>query len=385
MSTHPAQFEDTAHSVDQTDGHDNTGHDIGQTLSTVEAGHEGERETCEDAGPEQRQRHPPEAEEAPCGEIHRGLLEARIHALQPCLDGQEREGNADGSMRRDLRREAQFDAGGGEEDDGRHRHHDFGQDDYALGPHHPAPHRHRAGWVLAFALGAAPTAWLIQTSVNYGVASPACYPAAEPLGEMLSRWPWPAVLAVNLLGIAIAAAAAFTGYRTWRRTRHEADGDAGSTLEAGEGRTRFLSLWNAGKYRLRHRPALQSDRHIRCTAMRISLTALACLALLSLGTSPAHAQPPFGDPQRGASLIAQIDCGSCHIIPGIRGARDLVGPPLNHMSRRIYIAGLLHNTPENMVRWLMHPQNVVRGNAMTEMGLTAAQAQDIAAYLDTLE
>ena len=95
--------------------------------------------------------------------------------------------------------------------------------------------------------------------------------------------------------------------------------------------------------------------------------------------------PQFGDPARGAALIRQVGCGACQIIPGVPGARGLVGPPLDHMSRWIFIAGLLRNSPENMVRWIMHPQSVVRGNAMPEMALSRTQAADIAAYLATLK
>lgn len=113
------------------------------------------------------------------------------------------------------------------------------------------------------------------------------------------------------------------------------------------------------------------------------LPVISCIALLALANPAASQQ--FGSATEGAYLIRQIGCGSCHIIPGIPGARGLVGPPLIHMSRRIYIAGLLRNTPQNMVRWLMHPQSIVPGNAMPEMGLTQIQAQNIAAYLATID
>ena len=93
----------------------------------------------------------------------------------------------------------------------------------------------------------------------------------------------------------------------------------------------------------------------------------------------------IGSAERGALYIEQIGCGSCHIIPGIDGARGLVGPPLDHMGRRIYIAGLLRNTPANMITWLRDPQEVVPGNAMPDMGLSEEQARDITAYLYTLE
>jgi cytochrome c2 len=92
-----------------------------------------------------------------------------------------------------------------------------------------------------------------------------------------------------------------------------------------------------------------------------------------------------GDPEQGARDIAAAGCGSCHRIPGIDRADGLVGPPLDAMGRRIFIAGLLRNTPDNMITWLRDPQQIVPGNAMPDMGLNEEQARDIAAYLYTLE
>jgi cytochrome c2 len=91
-----------------------------------------------------------------------------------------------------------------------------------------------------------------------------------------------------------------------------------------------------------------------------------------------------GSPQNGKQLIQDFGCGSCHTIPGINNADAMVGPPLNAWSRRIYIAGLLRNTPPNLATWIEHPQQIVSGNAMPDMGITHRQAQDIAAYLYTL-
>ncbi len=92
-----------------------------------------------------------------------------------------------------------------------------------------------------------------------------------------------------------------------------------------------------------------------------------------------------GDPDQGAKEIAATGCGACHMIPGIAMARGLVGPPLDHMGRRTFVAGLLRNTPENMVTWLRDPQAVVPGNAMPDMSLSERQARDITAYLYTLD
>lgn len=92
-----------------------------------------------------------------------------------------------------------------------------------------------------------------------------------------------------------------------------------------------------------------------------------------------------GDAERGATLIAQAGCATCHTIPGIEGATGLVGPPLTSMGRRVYVAGVLRNTPENMIAWLRNPQAIVPGNAMPNMGLDRRDARDIAAYLYTLQ
>jgi cytochrome c1 len=72
------------------------------------------------------------------------------------------------------------------------------------------------------------------------------------------------------------------------------------------------------------------------------------------------------------------------MIPGIAGAKGLVGPPLEHIGSRTIIAGLLPNTPENLERWLENPQAIVPGNAMPNMELTDDDAKDVAAYLYTL-
>lgn len=91
-----------------------------------------------------------------------------------------------------------------------------------------------------------------------------------------------------------------------------------------------------------------------------------------------------GDARRAPALIQAFGCAACHTIPGVKHADGNVGPPLARFGDRTYIAGMLRNTPPNLVRWLQRPQSVVPGNAMPDTGLTAAQARDIAAYLYTL-
>jgi cytochrome c2 len=91
-----------------------------------------------------------------------------------------------------------------------------------------------------------------------------------------------------------------------------------------------------------------------------------------------------GDPSRGVAAIGRYGCGSCHLIPGVNGANATVGPPLTGIARRGYLAGQLGNTPENMMRWIQKPQEVEKGTAMPDMGVTDQDARDIAAHLYTL-
>jgi cytochrome c2 len=68
----------------------------------------------------------------------------------------------------------------------------------------------------------------------------------------------------------------------------------------------------------------------------------------------------------------------------VDGADGMVGPSLAHFARRRSVAGMLTNTPDHLEQWLMEPQKVVPGNIMPDLGLSADQARDIAAYLYSL-
>jgi cytochrome c len=90
------------------------------------------------------------------------------------------------------------------------------------------------------------------------------------------------------------------------------------------------------------------------------------------------------DPQRGMQLIERYGCVACHAIPGIDNPGSNVGPPLHKFGLRAYIGGVLPNTPENLVRWLQNPPAVDPRTAMPDLGVSKAEAGDIAAYLHTL-
>jgi hypothetical protein len=59
------------------------------------------------------------------------------------------------------------------------------------------------------------------------------------------------------------------------------------------------------------------------------------------------------------------------------------GPSLNSLAQRSFLAGTLPKTPTDLEHWLMHPQSIHPGTAMPDMGVTPADAQTIAAFLQT--
>jgi cytochrome c2 len=100
-----------------------------------------------------------------------------------------------------------------------------------------------------------------------------------------------------------------------------------------------------------------------------------------------EAEPPAlgGDPQNGKLLLRQFACGSCHEIPGVAAARGKVGPPLAGVATRVYLAGVLPNTPEQMAAFIRAPHKADPKTAMPDMGVSEAHARDMVAYLYTLK
>ena len=114
----------------------------------------------------------------------------------------------------------------------------------------------------------------------------------------------------------------------------------------------------------------------------------ALLALPAVACDNGKAAGPdnfVGDTRRGADLVKQYQCGSCHDIPGIASADGNVGPPLHRIGTRTYIAGYIQNSPDNMADWIEDPQRALPGNAMPRMGIPQKDARDIAAFLYTLK
>jgi Cytochrome c2 len=114
----------------------------------------------------------------------------------------------------------------------------------------------------------------------------------------------------------------------------------------------------------------------------------ACLVVFSLLVAcnrQEASSPVAGNPAHGKILIAQYGCTSCHMIPGIDGARGEVGPSLDHVATRPLLTGKLPNNPQNLTMYLQNPQMAGPQNAMPNLGVKADEARDIAAYLYTLK
>jgi cytochrome c2 len=128
-------------------------------------------------------------------------------------------------------------------------------------------------------------------------------------------------------------------------------------------------------------------RRPRTTKIRRRVLAGAALAAVLLPGcggvtgSRASADLANGDPARGRALVSSYGCVSCHEIEGVPGARGRVGPPLTGVGARMYIAGRLENTPENLARWVRDPKGVDEKTAMPNLGVTEQEARDIAAFL----
>jgi cytochrome c len=110
------------------------------------------------------------------------------------------------------------------------------------------------------------------------------------------------------------------------------------------------------------------------------LIALLVLFIAIAGCSREHNEAVT----RGRDHMQYYGCGSCHTIPGIPGAHATVGPPLERMGKRTYIAGTLPNSQEDLAHWIQHPQQVHPGTAMPELGVTPQDAEEIAQYLEEL-
>jgi mono/diheme cytochrome c family protein len=93
-------------------------------------------------------------------------------------------------------------------------------------------------------------------------------------------------------------------------------------------------------------------------------------------------QASIPDPSLNAEvLLRQYGCHTCHRIDGVIGPQVDTGPPLVDWRRRGYIAGVLPNTRDNLVRWIVDPVKVSPQTLMPDLGVAPAHARAMADFL----
>ena len=100
-----------------------------------------------------------------------------------------------------------------------------------------------------------------------------------------------------------------------------------------------------------------------------------------MGCSQDVASLRVSHPENASDLMIHYGCPTCHVIPGVPGAVGKVGPSLESLGQRSYLAGTLQNSPDNLILWIQHPQRIHPGTAMPEMGVTPGDAKEIGTFL----
>lgn len=118
--------------------------------------------------------------------------------------------------------------------------------------------------------------------------------------------------------------------------------------------------------------------------MRGAWTSICCVEMVALllgACSGGAATEVAQSSERGRLLLEQYDCGRCHEIPGVRRASGVLGPSLQAMAGRAYIAGELPNQPDLLQRWIEQPSALVPDTLMPDQQVPQAHARDMATYL----
>lgn len=125
----------------------------------------------------------------------------------------------------------------------------------------------------------------------------------------------------------------------------------------------------------------RTDLLPRRSARLLPLLLAAAAAAAACRETPEAPRVAGGEPERGRAAIERYGCAACHTIPGLPAYGANVGPPLRNLAERGYLAGVLPNTPDHLVRWLRDPPAVAPRTAMPNLGVSQAEAADMAAYL----
>lgn len=100
----------------------------------------------------------------------------------------------------------------------------------------------------------------------------------------------------------------------------------------------------------------------------------------------APTQAPYEGSREYAKVIfRQYACHSCHSIEGVVGPKTRVGPPLVDWSRQKFVAGVVPNDEENLIRFIRDPQAVSPRSLMPNLDVAEVHAREMARYLMALE
>jgi cytochrome c len=113
----------------------------------------------------------------------------------------------------------------------------------------------------------------------------------------------------------------------------------------------------------------------------VAVSLIAAVTSQCARATPSPVAVAGASPARGQEALRQYGCWTCHTIPGVPGARGRVGPSLDGVANRMYLAGNLANTPEQMMRWIDDPPAVQPRTAMPRTGVTSEDLRHITAYL----
>ena len=95
--------------------------------------------------------------------------------------------------------------------------------------------------------------------------------------------------------------------------------------------------------------------------------------------------PPVLESNEPGYKLFMDQCAGCHAVRGTEAAGEH-GPDLTHLnSRRRIAAGLLTNTPDQLMDWITRAQHYKPGSRMPSIALSDSEAAALASYLSTLD
>ena len=92
--------------------------------------------------------------------------------------------------------------------------------------------------------------------------------------------------------------------------------------------------------------------------------------------------PSFeNEPSPAVELMRRYGCAGCHQVPGVPSARGTVGPSLQAIADRRFLGGVVPNTPDRLIAWIVDPRRMAPHTAMPVTGISEEEARAVAEYL----